>query len=96
LKEKAGVKFSDEALEDQKSHLAEVTDMIYYVRKNMHAMLKFLDDVHGIDEEEKAKRFFSELKPLMEHIRKHSDLLECVISDEHWDLPKYREMLFVK
>jgi glutamine synthetase type III len=32
----------------------------------------------------------------MEHIRKHADLLEGVMSDEHWDLPKYREMLFVK
>jgi glutamine synthetase len=32
----------------------------------------------------------------MEHVRKHVDDLERVISDEHWDLPKYREMLFLK
>jgi glutamine synthetase type III len=32
----------------------------------------------------------------MEHVRRHSDLLEGIISDEHWDLPKYREILFVK
>ncbi len=98
LKEKAGVKFSDEAFEDQKAHLAEVIDMIHYVRKNSKAMMKFLGDVHGhdVDEEDKAKRFFTELRPIMEHIRRHADMLECVISDEHWDLPKYREMLFVK
>ena len=96
LKEKAGVAFSDVALDDLKGHLAEVTDMIYYVRKNTKAMGKFLEETHGAEEEEKAHRFFVELKPLMEHIRKHADLLEGVISDEHWDLPKYREMLFVK
>jgi glutamine synthetase len=96
LKEKAGVAFSIEALDDLKAHLAEVTEMIYYVRKNTKAMAKFLEETHGEEEEEKAHRFFTELRPIMEHIRKHADLLEAVISDEHWDLPKYREMLFVK
>jgi glutamine synthetase len=70
--------------------------MIYYVRKNTQGMMKFLDDSQNDAEEKKAHRYFSELKPLMEHIRKHADLLEGVMSDEHWDLPKYREMLFVK
>lgn len=96
LKEKAGLKFSAEAFEDLKSHLADVTEKIYYARKNSAAMMKFLEEAHGGDEEKTASRFFSELKPLMEHIRRHSDMLEVVISDEHWDLPKYREMLFVK
>jgi len=47
-------------------------------------------------EDKKAKIYFEELRPLMEHIRRHCDALECVVSDEHWDLPKYREMLFIK
>lgn len=96
LKDKAGVRFLDPSLEDLKTHLAEVTEMIYYVRKNTHVLLEFLEGTHSLDEEEKASRYFSELKPIMEHIRKHADLLEGVMSDEHWDLPKYREMLFVK
>jgi len=96
LQEKAGVAFDAEALEDQKKHLAEVTQMVYYVRKNTQKMLAFLDEVAGLDEEAKARKYYDELRPMMEHIRKHSDLLEGVISDEHWDLPKYREILFVK
>ncbi|MFA5039132.1 MAG: glutamine synthetase III [Candidatus Omnitrophota bacterium] len=96
LKASAQLKLLDEALEDLKGHLSEVTEMTYYVRKNALSMMKFLEDTRDLGEEEKARRYFSELKPLMEHIRKHADLLECVISDEHWDLPKYREMLFVK
>jgi glutamine synthetase len=30
----------------------------------------------------------------MEAVRKSSDALELVVADEHWPLPKYREMLF--
>lgn len=95
LREKNAGNFSDAALEDLKLHLAEVTDMIYYVRKNTQSMMNFLQEVQSLDHEVKAKRYFQELKPMMEHIRKHSDALERVIPDEHWDLPKYREMLFI-
>lgn len=96
LKEKVGLKIADEALEDLKTHLSDVTEKIYYARKHAGAMMKFLEETRSLDEETKARRFFMELKPLMEHIRRHADMLEGVISDEHWDLPKYREMLFVK
>ena len=34
--------------------------------------------------------------PLMEHIRRHVDALECVVPDDAWDLSKYREILFIK
>jgi len=96
LQEKAGVSFDTEAFEDQKRHLADVTQMIYYVRKNTQTMMAFLEETRNLEEEERAQKYYSELMPMMEHIRKHSDLLEGVISDEHWDLPKYREILFVK
>ncbi|MGB3620005.1 glutamine synthetase type III [Ketobacter sp. MCCC 1A13808] len=36
------------------------------------------------------------IRPLMDKIREHGDLLECEIADELWPLPKYREMLFIK
>ncbi|MFH1692475.1 MAG: glutamine synthetase III [Candidatus Omnitrophota bacterium] len=96
LRQKDAGSFSDPAFEDLKLHLAEVTDMIYYVRKNAQGMMSFLEEVRDLGHSEKAERYFEELKPLMDHIRKHSDALERVISDEHWDLPKYREMLFIK
>lgn len=98
LKGQAELEVLKEALADLKSHLGDVTNMIYYVRKNAQEMTKFLEDVHhsGLSEEEIAQKYFVDLKGYMEHIRKHVDALERVISDEHWDLPKYREMLFVK
>ncbi len=38
---------------------------------------------------DKVKRYFDE-------IRNHADILEQLIEDELWPLPKYREMLFIK
>jgi glutamine synthetase len=96
LESTAGLKFLEESLTDLKVHLSEVTEMVYYVRKNAKVMMQFLEETKDLEEDEKARRYFTDLKPIMEHIRKHADLLECVISDEHWDLPKYRDMLFVK
>jgi len=96
LESAAGLKFLEESVVDMKVHLSEVTEMIYYVRKNAKAMMQFLEETKDLEEDEKAHRYFTDLKPIMEHIRKHADLLEGVISDEHWDLPKYRDMLFVK
>lgn len=93
---KQGVKISKPALEDQKRHLADVAQKIYYVRHNAQEMVELLERAKKLGHEERAKLYFETLKPLMEHIRKHADALEYVVSDEHWDLPKYREMLFIK
>jgi glutamine synthetase len=92
----AKVKFDKKAVEDQKEHLAEVISKIYYVRRNTKELVKLLEKAGKLDSERKGELYFNELKPLMEHIRRHVDDLERVISDEHWDLPKYREMLFLK
>lgn len=96
LKKDLGLKVDAKALDDLKSHLAEVVSKIYYVRRNANEMMKLLEKAGKVGHEERAKLYFEELKSLMEHIRKHADALECVVSDEHWDLPKYREMLFIK
>ena len=90
------VKIEAAAVNDQKEHLSDVMSKIYYVRRNTKEMVKLLEKASKLNAEKKANLYFAELKPLMEHIRRHVDALECVVSDEHWDLPKYREMLFVK
>ncbi|MFH0764347.1 MAG: hypothetical protein V1927_05035, partial [Candidatus Omnitrophota bacterium] len=96
LKKECGLKVEEAAVKDQKDHLAEVVAKIYYVRSNANEITKLLEKAGSMDHEKKANLYFEKLKPLMEHIRKHVDDLERVVSDEHWDLPKYREMLFIK
>lgn len=96
LKKGSGMKIDTAALNDKKEHLSDVISKIYYVRRNTKEMMKLLEESAKLSNEKRAQGYFNELKPLMEHIRKHVDALECVVSDEHWDLPKYREMLFIK
>jgi glutamine synthetase len=91
-----GLKIDKKAIQDQKDHLADVAGKIYYVRRNSQELADLLEKARKLDHEKRARVYFEKLKPLMEHIRKHADALECVVSDEHWDLPKYREMLFIK
>lgn len=95
LKKSAQLKLDAKALSDQKEHLAEIAAKIYYVRKNASEMKELLAEAESLGNEKKAALYYAKLKPLMEHVRKHVDDLEQVVSDEHWDLPKYREMLFV-
>jgi len=95
LEKGAGLKIDPVALEDKKAHLSDVVSKIYYVRRNTDEMDKLLLEAKDHSAEKRAELYFKELKPLMEHIRKHVDQLECVVSDDAWDLPKYREMLFI-
>lgn len=96
LKKEVKLDLDAAVLNDQKAHLSEVAQKIYYVRRNSKELEKLLEKASGLHHEERARLYFEELKPLMEHIRRHVDGLERVVSDENWDLPKYREMLFVK
>jgi glutamine synthetase len=56
-----------------------------------------LEGLHaGHDELAACHTLGSEVRPLMQDVRAAADALESLVDDEHWPLPKYREMLFVK
>ena len=95
LKKGGAVKLDAAVVNDLKEHLADISSKIYYVRRNTKEMSKLLEKGTSMSAEKRAEMYYEDLKPLMEHIRKHVDDLEKVVSDEHWDLPKYREMLFI-
>jgi glutamine synthetase len=96
LQKTAGVKVDPAAIKDKKQHLSDIVSKIYYVRRNTAEMVNLLERAKKVSDEKRAEVYFKELKPLMEHIRRHVDDLERVVSDDAWDLPKYREMLFIK
>ncbi|MCQ2141733.1 MAG: glutamine synthetase III [Bacteroidales bacterium] len=51
---------------------------------------------HLTSEREKAVAYHDTVAPLIEEIRYHVDKLECIVDDEAWPLPKYRELLFIR
>ena len=95
LKKISGLRVEAAVINDKKEHLADVVTKIYYVRRNAGQMIKLLEKASKLNNEKRAQLYFQELNPLMEHIRRHVDALESVVPDDTWDLPKYREMLFI-
>ena len=41
------------------------------------------------------RRCSTPIVPAMDEVRRHADLLERLVDDSTWPLPKYREMLFL-
>ena len=48
------------------------------------------------DSREKAISYCDEVKKHFDVIRYHVDKLELLVGDEYWELPKYRELLFLR
>lgn len=89
------LKLVDGVLEDRKELLEDLSSHIYYIRKNIKEMEAMLEKSHHLDLEKKTAYFFNDIKPQMLHVRKHVDALEKIMPDTLWQLPKYREILFI-
>jgi glutamine synthetase len=89
------VTMTDGVVEDRKELFTDLSNNIYYIRKNVKELNALIQKANGLGEIERADLYFNEVKPVLEHIRKHVDELESVMPDSLWDLPKYKEMLFI-
>lgn len=63
------------------------TDLMVEARKKANAMTST---------EKQAISYHYDIKESFEAIRYHADKLEQLIDDKKWQLPKYRELLFIK
>ena len=67
------------------------------VQDGVARITALLEQVRGTHDEFEAARMLGwKMRPLMQEVRETADRLEALVDDEHWPLPKYREMLFVK
>lgn len=83
------------AVDERKKTFAKLSAEIYYIRKISNDLSEMLRYAKKMDTEKAATYLHSEIKPHMEHIRSHIDGLESIMPDDLWQLPKYREMLFI-
>ncbi|MCB9176535.1 MAG: glutamine synthetase III [Caldilineae bacterium] len=81
----------------QREVLALSTRAITELKHAVDALLHAQAAVEASDEDpiHKAPRYRDEILPAMVQIREHADLLERLVDDALWPLPKYREMLDV-
>ncbi|MFA7555436.1 MAG: glutamine synthetase III [Spongiibacteraceae bacterium] len=73
--------------------IADETNAMMVATTNLsHAL-----EVHDFALEEEHMSYCAhKLRPLMDKVRVHADMLETEIADELWPLAKYREMLFIR
>ncbi len=85
---KAGMKPDTTALE-------ELTGLAKGL-KTANAALKALIVQGQEDLESQAEFCCHKILPAMEAVREYADKLEAIVADDHWALPTYQEMLFIK
>jgi glutamine synthetase len=80
----------------QTEALQRIYSVISLCQTELKKLERTFEQVFALtDEEAKAKRIATEVKPLMEALRDQCDQLETLVADDFWPLPKYREMLFL-
>jgi glutamine synthetase len=81
----------------QKLIATKISEHINVINTRVKAMIEARKVVNEIENSrEKALGYCNEVKKYFEEIRYHVDKLELLVDDEYWELPKYRELLFLR
>ncbi|PYE53371.1 glutamine synthetase III [Deinococcus yavapaiensis] len=89
----SAVKTPSRALDGVATEVASVTDELYDALQILRAQNQ---ELGGESAHEKAFHMRDKVLPAMIAVRTAADKLERLVADEHWPLPSYRQMLFVK
>lgn len=83
--------------ESQNQILLKISEHINAINKNVKAMIEARKVANNIENsKEKALAYCNDVKKYFDIIRYHADKLELLVDDEFWELPKYRELLFLR
>lgn len=95
LKEVLDAKTFKELASEQVALITEISERMTTIRKSVTAMIEARKAANAKSSmREMAGDYCDNVVPYFELIRKQVDKLELIVSDEHWPLPKYRELLF--
>lgn len=89
--------FTDESYAAQKLIIRKISEHINTISAKVRAMIgerKIANEI--MDSRKKAIAYCDHVKVYFDEIRYHVDKLELLVDDEYWELPKYRELLFLK
>jgi glutamine synthetase len=93
LADLSGVGIKSKAVEIVGKQVSSLTDQLAVALENLK---KQNAELGGETVHEKAYHLRDNVLPAMLKVREAADELEKVVADQHWSLPSYREMLFVK
>ncbi len=92
-----GAVLGAESVEAQNEVLAVTTRAVSDMKKAIDHLLAAQEELEGaeLSEDERARAYRDRIIPAMDAVRVAADLLERLVDDDLWPLPKYREMLFI-
>ncbi len=76
--------------------LDKVTAMVKELQDKTAELEKIAGHHGGSSLLDEAKHYCCKIVPAMAAVRKAADELESIVADDHWPLPTYQEMLFIK
>src|SRR5690242_6120090 len=75
----------------------KISEHVGVIGTKVKEMIEVRKVANGIeDTREKAIKYCDDVKKHFDEIRYHVDKLELLVDDELWELPKYRELLFLR
>ncbi len=84
-------------LRTQREHLGQITDALNRLRPAIAELVKarhHAEEAKG-NPNDVGRAFREEVVPAMVKVREQADLIESLVDDDLWPLPKYRELLFL-
>lgn len=87
----------EQSYDSQNQILLKISEHIHNINKNVKAMIEARKVANTIENSrDKALSYCFDVKKYFDVIRYHADKLEQLVDDELWELPKYRELLFLR
>ena len=81
--------------ETHKNQLIRISNHLEGIIKNIELLEEERNKIKNLSLPEKADRYANVIKPIFDIIRYNADKLELIVDDKYWQLPKYRELLFL-
>jgi glutamine synthetase len=86
-----------ESFRSQKEIVTQISVHINAISDNVEKMIAERKKVNAIaDTHKRAYAYCDKIKPFFDVIRYNADKLELMVDDSMWQLPKYRELLYMK
>jgi glutamine synthetase len=89
--------FGEANYASQKQIVQKISEHINVINTRVKSMIEARKVANEIeDSRAKAIAYCDDVKKYFDEIRYHVDKLELLVDDEYWELPKYRELLFLR
>ena len=97
IKRLKDLNFEESHYSSQMQIALKISEHINVINKRVKSMIEARKVANNIEgSRDMAIAYCDDVKKYFDEIRYHVDKLELLVDDELWELPKYRELLFLR